>query len=272
MKKIYTNPIYQFFVTISPWAVLFLLSSSWDPLFDPAPERASLTPLSGTIQRIGKSSGVVNTDSGTVDVKYECLCNYSWSEKLFEKGMPFTALAQPKGNGYYLWDLQVDGREVLTYESKAPKLLERRDWALTYVVPALILFALLSIQLAFQTLRNRRIEKSKKPLYPLLDQLHDQEKSDEERLSVLPEVLKFEPEDTLGPLEFMATQNTNSEAFLTRLGTELGKLWSALDIDELESITLVQPAAKRAAMEVLEKQAPELNTELDSLGALKLGH
>lgn len=272
MQKIFGNPVYQFFVTISPWAVIFLLSTSWDPLFDPAPERASLTPLSGTIQRIGKSSGEVNIDSGRVDVEYECLCNYSWGEKLFEKGMPFTALGQSKGNGYYLWDLQVDGRELLSYDSKAPKLLERRERALTYVVPALILFALLSIQLAFQSLRNRRLEKSKKPLYPLLDQLHDQEKSDEERLSVLSEVLKFEPEDTLGPLEFIATQNTNSEAFLTRLGTELGKLWSALDIEELESITLVQPAAKRAAMEILKNRAPALNTELDAIGALKLGH
>ncbi|MBB5211206.1 hypothetical protein [Microbulbifer hydrolyticus] len=214
----------------------------------------------------------MNTEKGKVNVKYECLCNYTWNEKDFVKGMPYTALGQPKGDDYYLWDLKIGERNIVSYESAATEILERRDWALAYVVPAMILFALLSIQLALQTLRKHRLQKSKKPLYPLLDQLYDQEQSDEVRLTILPKILKFDPEDTLGPLEFMATQNTNSEAFLTRLGAELGKLWSKLDIEELESITLVQPAAKRAAIEVLKKRAPELNAELNTLGALKLGH
>lgn len=236
------------------------------------PEKASLTPLNGTIQNIGKSSGVVNTDKGSVNVEYECLCNYTWNENQFSKGMPFTALGQPKDDGYYLWDLQVDERDLVSYENTLPEQLERREWVLTYIVPAMILFVLLSIQLAYQTLKRYRLEKSKKPLYPLLDQLYDQEKNDEARLALLPKILMYDSQDTLPPLEFMATQNTNSEIFLARLGAELGNLWSTLDIEDLESITLVQPAAKRAAMEVLQSQAPELNSELGALCALKLGH
>ena len=272
MLRLFANPVYQFFVTLSPWIAIWLLATFWEPLFNATPEKASLIPLTGTVQRIGKSNGVVNTNNGRVAVEYDCLCNYGWGEKQFEQGMTFTALGQHSDDGYHLWELSVDGRTLINYEDTAPRLLERRETAMRYALPAIILFALMSLQLAARSLRSRREEKCKKPLYPLLDQLHDQDKSDKKRLAVLPEILKFDPDDTLGPLEFMATQNTNSEAFLTHIGTALGEIWATLDIEELESITLVQPAAKRAAMAMLKKKAPKLTSELDALGALKLGH
>ncbi|QIL91156.1 hypothetical protein GNX18_16245 [Microbulbifer sp. SH-1] len=270
MQKLFSHPIYQFFVNIAPWVALFLLCTSFEAFMNPAPEKHNLIPISGSVQKIGKSSGVIRTDSGNLDVSYDCLCNHKWGEKLFEKDMRVTALGKPEGDSYRLWDLTIDGQQIIAYEDVAPKIRSKHENAMRYALPAMILFSLLSLQLLYKKIQERSLDKNKRELFKLLDQLDDDKLSDDQRLAVLPEILKHDIGDILGPLEYMAMCNINSDFFLIRIGTVLGELWSTLEVEQVDSITLVQPAAKRAAMKVLKDKAPALNNELDSTGALRL--
>ena len=92
IKSLFHSGIWQGFIFLSPFAVIFLLIAFWQPLFTSYPEKQALKKITGTINTIEKKGANINTTHGNVNVNYDCLCNYGWGEKSFKKGDAVTAL------------------------------------------------------------------------------------------------------------------------------------------------------------------------------------
>ena len=266
--KFFRSDVWQGLLSLSPFALIFFLASFWEPLFSTVPDKKELTVISGSANVIRKNSGSINTPDGVVAVSYECLCNYGWGEKSFEKGLPVYALGALSNGGYRIWELKIGQDQVFTYDDYAHKELEKINSAKSIAVPGIVVSILLMLLLGIRKLKERKSQKNYSALFALLDDLADNSKQDSERLGALDEILCYEKRDFIEALEFIAMNNTNSEFFLSKVGCELGKLWSGMEIQEIEAITYVQPAAKISAVKVMKSQNTELHSQLQEIGAV----
>lgn len=265
---IFKSEIWQLLVTILPIAFIILLVSFWEPLFTTIPDKNDLKVISGSLNKIGKKCGSVQTSDGKININYECLCNHGWGVKSFQEGMHVFALGQQDGASYKLWEFEINGTKIFEYNDIATKKLESENLAKVIGYPGIFLSLALMVQLALQKINGREYQKKLKLLYGLLDELADTALPDSKRLAHLDNILTYKPGDIVEPLEVIAMNNNNSDEFLSRIGACLGELWSEMEVEYVEAITYIQPSAKASAIIVLKSKNTELLAKLREVGVV----
>ena len=268
MHKIFQSEIWQGLLSLSPLALVFFMVSFWEPLFETVPDRNELKVITGNANVIGKKGGSIDTPNGTLAIKYECLCDYGWGEKNFEKGVPVNSLGEQKDGEYNIWELKIGESQIFTYDDIASKKLENVRNAKDIAIPGIIISMALMLLLGMRKLKERKTQAEKSILFGLLDDLSDNSKPDPERLRCLDKILYYDTNDFIEALEVIAMNNTNSEIFLNRVGIELGGFWSGMEVEEIEAVTYVQPAAKISAVNVMRAKNIELHRKLQVIGAV----